>query len=645
MDRKDSCLAEIPVVITMKKIFLFRCLFYVAFFIAVSTEAEEATTIDLPIRGAYLPLTSVEEGELQLKDLRSHGINTVLVADGTFSLQEKRWLKWGDMAGSFGLDLWAVLHFAVPRELRERPKSYRPYVNRAGKVYQGTPCPLDERYWHDAIGKRFLRLAELSELSPVSGAAFDAEMYGSEISLYYDLCYCDVCWLEFITSESSGLHYSVRDLPAGQRFEYVSAHDLLREYTNFEWRRVRSILDIIRQQIHAKAPHFRLGFLGFRHTWFFSALLRGLGTRERPVWVFSESSYVRGYTPYVDREREQMLNQGKFARYVPGFWLSRFFPRDLPTQLLDLSIHSDGYWLFNAAYLWQDESEVQNVVLHDKPEAYWSSLSLVNAELQQLGEGVSDRGRTLPEVHRSSFYDPKQEKLFKNPELQFLLSSYANENVDQSSPSRKTTRYQGKTLFHLRKEEGAEQTVQLSLVPIDAASQAPFSYIIFDDVGQVMQRDAIEYQEQSIVISLPGNLSGNISLLTDSGSNALRVSFPEALPYLIEASSTFPLNLFNSSVSYRLYVPFGEQWMKVRAYCPENEFATLTAWSAEGAKLQQMDVQGGLYGFSEMQSLLSSDDESSFATLSVGPSLSKAFGDLRFYLYDAEFPYLFPGNQ
>lgn len=259
----------------MKKIFFLSCLFCLSFLFNVEAEPEDAGLVTV-IRGAYLPLKSREEGTLHLSRLQEHGINTVLVADGRFSLQEQRWLEWGKIAEVLGLDLWSVLHFAVPRELRNTPNSYRPYANRAGEIYQRTPCPLDEGYWHEVIGKRFSRLAELSEMSSLSGAAFDTEMYGSEISLYYDLCYCDVCWLEFTASEPSfmpfhkGIHQKARNLPAEQRYEYLSEHDLLREYTNFEWKRVQEILAHIRQSIHQTHPNFRLGFVGYRHSWFFS---------------------------------------------------------------------------------------------------------------------------------------------------------------------------------------------------------------------------------------------------------------------------------------------------------------------------------------------------------------------------------------
>ncbi len=637
---------------TIKKIFLFSCFLCLSFCIEAHAETEEAPNTVSAIRGAYLPLRSRTEGEHQLSRLQAHGFNTVLVAAGTFPLQEQRWLEWGKMAGTLGLDLWAVLHFAVPHELRETPNSYRPYVNRAGEIYHGTPCPLDERYWHEAIGKRFTRLADLTGSTSLSGAAFDTEMYGSEISLYYDLCYCDVCWLEFATSEPSlmpkreGIHQEARELPAEQRFGFLSDRDLLQAYTNFEWARVRDILNRMRRQIHATHPNFRLGFVGYRYTWFFSALVRGFGTQKRPVWVFSESSYVRGSTPYVDREREQVSNQGDIARYVPGLWLSRFFPRDLPSQLVDLAFHSDGYWIFNAAYLWQDESSAQKVVLHDTPDAYWSALSLTNDEVQRLSENVGEQGRTLPEVHRSSFYDLKQEQLFRSANLKFLLSSRFPEHRNKyaDSSNQETTVYRGRTLFHVLKEEGEEHTIRLTSVPVNDAPQAPCSYILFDDAGQVLQQAEVESQGRTETVRLPANLAGQFSLLTDSGPNGLKVSFSEGLPYLLEASSTFPLTLFKSAARYAVYIPTGEQWMKVRAYCPETEFASLALWSAEGVKLRHMDIRGGLYGFSEMQSPLRSDTEPSFATLSVGPVVSKPFGDLRFYLYDVEFPYLFPGH-
>jgi hypothetical protein len=248
-----------------------------------------------PIRAAYFHLAPVEQGDEYFHQLKTHGFNTALVA-GPYHLEESLWQAWGHLAQTRDIALFPVLQFSVPQEFTEGRRSYIPYINRDGEVYQATPCPLDRRYWDRVIGERFDTLAVIAETTTIAGALFDTEMYGSDISLYTDLCYCDGCWQQFIRSQPwftlspVNRSYPVLFLPRSQRFDYLTTHQLFRDYTIFQWQQLQQIVSHIATSAQRISPHFQVGFLGYLHNWFFSALVYGLGTPESPVLVFSESS-------------------------------------------------------------------------------------------------------------------------------------------------------------------------------------------------------------------------------------------------------------------------------------------------------------------------------------------------------------------
>jgi hypothetical protein len=297
------------------------------------------------LRAAYIGLHTVAHHPEILARLRDHDFTLALIADRGQGWQDDRWQAALDRANALGLPVMAVIHFAVPHHLRAQPGGFRPYVNRAGAVYAATPCPADAGYWQAVIGEPLRQFAERAGPALV-GAAFDAEMYGSDINWYADVCYCDECWREFAASKGATFAAATADMAAASRFEHLMRQNLVEDYTRFQWQQVRAITAAIARQVQRRRPAFTLGFLCYQHNWFFTAVVHGFGTKKQPALVFSESSYVRGYTPHVDVERDDVRGQHQLARYIPGIWLERFAPATLPAQLVDAALHSDGYWLY-----------------------------------------------------------------------------------------------------------------------------------------------------------------------------------------------------------------------------------------------------------------------------------------------------------
>jgi hypothetical protein len=610
---------------------------------------------------AYLSLTSPEQAEERFRLAHQYGCNAALIADGRYQLQTEWWQAWGQIAGKYDIQMMPVLNFAVPRELRETPGSYRPYVTRDGEVYQKTPCPADETYWNVVIGERFARLAELATTTAITGVAFDTEMYGSDISLYTDLCYCDACWQEFMNAEPS-FDPNAASLGKEARFDYLITHQLLQRYTMVQWERVRTILSQIEQRVHRIHPHLQLGFLCYLHNWFYMALVQGLGTPENPVLVFSESSYVLGYTPYVDQERDKVLGNQQIVRYIPGLWLSRFFPHDLPAQLTDLATHTDGYWIYTADSIWTDDPKSKGESVHGSSQEYWSAIKKANDELLRLASDSDLTARTIPAVNQASFYDAAQRRLSRASALRQLFallgaqaSGLPSGSADMRSalPAGKMPAlpiYRGQTLVHCLRPTGG--SVQITHVPVARNTDpelfklpgdgtSPIEYIVFDDEGQVVQEGNVKPPESSKTIELPANREGVASLLITSGLNGVQMK-TSGFTGVVEASSTFPLEIFFDSppleegVTWGLYVPTGQQWLKFQAHCPPPESAVLSIQSPETA----LSPRTRISGFTEFQIDLDSASDSKFWTITTAPDAPAPFGDVRLYLYDAEFPYV-----
>jgi hypothetical protein len=688
-------------------IFLLICLQLLCVMDLSACMEKKERALPSKIRAAYWIIKPVEQAEDQLHLLKQYGFNAALVADVKYRLQENLWQGWENIARVHDIQLFPVFLFAVPQELKGQ---HLPYTNRYGTIYHATPCPLDGNYWNVVIGQRFEQMAHLSKSSAIAGIVFDSEMYGSDFSIYSDPCFCDSCWKKFIRATEP---QATPNLSKEQRFEYLIQHHLFQRYSAFQSRQVQDILSQIERQIHNTNPHLLLGFLGYRDNWFYTGLIQGLGTTSRPVLVFSESTYVRGYTLYVTKEKRSIARAAEgirkksavgsqqpaasrqqtesgssekrrqkaeeerkmkedtpsIVRYLPGLWLGRFFPEELPSQLYTLARHTDGYWIYSADNLWGGgDQQPGNSALHGSTKEYWLALRKVNAELQQFSKDPDSFQSIIPTVlHLSSFYDTVQNRLVTQPTLEHFIcdvfsaatqgsqvsrsladsgrltvpvlpnSNRLREPNSQNMPEEIT--YRGKILFHYFKDR--EGTITITHIP--AGKYEDYThYRFFDSNGMLFHEGFVDRHNRSITITLPANISGLISLLIDSGIDAARVSF-SGLPFLIEASSTFPLTTMNTAHTYAFSVQPEKKRIKSRAYCSKDEFASITIQSPDEMICQKINV----IEFTEIYIPIGSNfrNTQNFWTISVDAVPSRPFGELRFYLYDEEFPYLIPMYQ
>jgi hypothetical protein len=692
-------------------IFLLWCIFC----FGISPLHGKSTGIDptFKIQGAFLGITPVEQGEKRLRLLKQYGLNTALVSDSRYTVKEDLWPEWGEIAEKYDICLFPIHCFAGTDETKVFKEKYTPYVNRNGKIFPSTPCPLDAGYWSTSIAERFEQLAAISKRTSISGLLFDTEMYGGDFSIYTDFCFCDICWKEFIQTTSfflSGKDLAVYNLAPDKRFTYLRQHRLLQQYADYQEKQIEAILSRIEQQIHSINPDLWLGFLGYRNNWFYRGLIRGLGIPTRPVLVFSESSYIQGYTPYITQERMDIRqlrqteashtpepSQHPIARYIPGLWQGRFFPEDIPSQLYHLATHTDGYWIFSADSLWDDTLKPTHwhYTLHGSDQDYWTAFKKANDELNQFVSSLDTYNSNLPPVYLSSCYDSVQQHLSTQPSLryfwyhvwpQFITSVRSQEQDSQHMP---VCIYRGTTLFHgfkhpeqsgiSQKARQMEGTIHITHIPLGFSPDLT-TYTLFNEQGMILQEGTLSQQNPSTTLRLPSDISGMFSLLTDSRANLAKVSF-SGFPYVIEASSTFPLKTFSAEQTYAAYGSPEKNRLTLRTYCSSSEeSALLIVQSPEGRIHKETEI----VEFTELNIPFQTSQESikqeqhqtyappqlslqmiygqaipfpmkqeghifwnnpSFLAITIAPVPAKLFEDVQLYLYNEKFPYLIPRNS
>jgi hypothetical protein len=345
----------------------------------------------------------------------------------------------------------------------------------------------------------------------------------------------------------------------------------------------------------------------------------------------------------VDREQNRVKSPRTFVRYIPGVWLSRFFPTDLSSQLTDLTVVADGYWLYTTDSLWSQESVSKWNKLHDRPEAYWTALKQTNEELVHLSQSPESTERTIPSVYQSSFYYPDQGRLFRPQGLQHMLDVLTDE-ISAFQGNQPT--YRGQTLFHcLNASNGTIRIAHVSLgkdtdPEISRSSEdknTPIKYMLFDEKGNIFREGKIGPQDKLVELSLPTSQGRVTSLLIQSGVNGARAAI-SGLSCVIEASSTFPLETFQAEQQYAIYVSSHQAHLKFRAHCPLQESAVIIVPEPEQTNTKTLRITA----FTEFRIDISSSPAQAFRTVTTARSPFAQFGDLRLYLYDYEFPYLFP---
>ncbi|PID58125.1 hypothetical protein CSB45_05410 [candidate division KSB3 bacterium] len=529
------------------------------------------------IRAAFFGICSKEEAGERFALLQRNGFNAALVNDSGYAVKAQLWRQLAKTAADYDIRLFPICSFAGTAEIEALRGSFTPYVNRDGTIFPSTPCPLDAEYWEESLAERFSQFADLSRLVPLAGMLFDTEMYGSELAVYDDVCFCESCWHEFLQTLALSEPSLARQLEtahganAAQQFRDLIRYGLTQRYMRFQEEQLEEFVSRLEAHIHHHHPELPLGFLAYVDNWFYRALIRGLGRPSQPVLVFSETAYVRGYSSLLLQEQAEILSlrsgnalngrQQPIARYIPGLWQSRFFPEDLARQVYDVALHSDGYWIFSADSLWSETDRSGHYALHGPREQYWAAFRTANTALEEFARTHELSRSSLAAVHIGSTFNETQQTLLTHASLDGFLKKLAM----QQDPERVHTQVECRStaLFHCLNvsEQGR---VQISAIS-DHGVVERVAYDLFDRQGVCRTSGELQNGAQTARLDGTDIPAGRFSLRLDSGAGASRVSF-EGIPCLLEASNSFPFRSFGQVQPYAVFIPDGKTRLKLRAF-------------------------------------------------------------------------------
>jgi hypothetical protein len=486
-------------------------------------------------RFAAQPGYRIRGGWLGAEDIRlvepaaQAGIDTLLVA--FFRLRvplngalREQLVQWATTCRRHGIDFWPTFGYLTEFE-PGWVGPYRQYVSGNGVRARHTPCPLDADFWRRTVEARCLLLADLSRQYPITGVVLDAEMYGADKPAFVDVCYCGDCVAR--TLQEAGRDPSP-PYPDARR-QWLTDIGLLEQHFAMARRGVQQLADQTRARVGAIAPDLLLGALAIDMPQpVAEGMLLGFGRPERPVYDFSESTYVAGYTNYVPQAQARMERLGAYARMVCGVWQTKFLARTLPAHLYECARNSAGHWIYTLA----DFNKPDSGPLPGNPVDYWAAIRRANDELDQLARD--------PDYQTSLTIEP-----FVLPPKPVTARGVARLDLVPLAPPTgqavPPAQLRNSNILYLYRAAGRQATLSLRLVSI-ANIRDGGQYLVISPDGQALTRgDLLEF-DKPLDVELPGEQAGLHALVLGAGSNVIRVEGHQ--PYAITASSTSPARLF-----------------------------------------------------------------------------------------------------
>ncbi len=579
------------------------------------------------LRAAFSGIGVAEDDERRLALLKQHGFNAALVCDSGLAVNIPRWKELGRLADQYDLRLFPIYTFAGTAEITAWLGSFAPYTMPDGTPTERTPCPLNAEYWDQSVAARWEQLALLSTQVPLAGLLIDTEMYGGNIAVYEQPCLCDQCWQEFVFAFAAANpeHAAVIEqaqLPAAQRNRFLTQQRLWPQYTAIQEQRLQRLAAQIERRIHRINPALELGIMAYVDSWFYHSLIRGLGTSTQPVNVFSETFYIRGWSPDVLTEQTTIKQDG-VAQYLPGLWQGRFFPEDLSAQASELAKQTDGYWLFSADSLWTDKPKSGHYTLHGMPAEYWTAWNKANVMIRQ---GQQDAAPFL-----SSVYEPEAQRLQTPPLLETLLFDIKDHHVIAQDTAHIV--YEKDVLFHFLSRP--ESAIRMTPVILSEQQTEPITYRLFDESGTLAQTGTCA---NTFELTLPPNVSGMMSLLIVAQNQGVRVAF-DSMPWVVEASVSFPFVTRSSPLTMSYAIAPTQDAIRFKVSSGTSEPASLVIGSPEKADLYRLQFED----FGELRFAINEtakERRQAFWNMTINASDSAA--TRWHYFYQTPLPYFMP---
>ena len=496
--------------------------------------------------------------------------------------------SWAEIAQKYDLHFYPVLNLGGAQEISYTNEHFRREINRAGQVSEKTPCPLDEYFWDVVVKQRLLDIASLKKGLPIDGVIFDTEMYGADHFYYGDKsCFCDNCFNSFLRAK--GVKAEV--LPE-KRWDWLVESGYQSEYFNLLEIRLEQLARLSIQDVRKQYPDFMLGVLHYFDRWFYNGIARAWGTKENPIMLFSEHTYSSGFSSYIPNTQTEIASKSIYAYFIPGIWISKFYPSYLTSNIYYMSEASAGYWLYTSYSLWKDEDRLESGYrIPGTQKEFWEALAEGNQEIAKYAESEGNYQTKLRIEPQPPIVLPLEEKKidiagYKPSQLKPLFSDHEYAAGEPKSKLRK------KHIVHFIPE--SDMCILQIIGAQIGRSGETINYIIVNSKGEeVVSGFLSPVDTHRLELAVTPNET--YTLLVDPRGNAFSVDLDnKCLVY--EASPENKLWLIGSSSPLYFYVPAGceDFWMHIRADGPD-ETAQLQIIDPNGKVVKDQYIDEGMY--------------------------------------------------
>jgi hypothetical protein len=582
------------------------------------------------IRAGYM---SINNSDL-IPRMAREGFNTALVKFGQFEYpptqaQLESVKTWARLCGQHGIHFMPVINFWGSHEISWMKPGSNLVYNQT--EYKKTPCPFSENTYRQLIHNRILSLANLSREVPVAGVLIDFEMYGADTLHFPDHCVCDHCFGQFQSSRSSQ-----ENIDISKRYAYLQKNNLLKSYRRFFENRVIGFAAETAAAVARIAPDLYIGGLDMDwdlslelnwnqpDSFFYNALIRGLGTDAKKTLVFTERTYQTGYSDYMKKTAQRFAKSEFPAKLIVGIWQDKIPPEHLAEQYYYVSKETGGYWIYSLELL--SEQSQSSPPLFEK-DSYWQAAKHANKEIDSL---CSDPNHKTSLVLRS----------FTAPVVPINLGKIVFEKVRYIYHENRTElhqipvklRYLNYLVFYA--ERGDEILFETMFSP-RRGSGAPFiETVLLNEDGVVIARGQA-HRTSRAELKASATYSGNYFIAIESYGNTAEI-VKCSHPYSIQASQT--VHLLEPDWEIKFFKPSGSRQIVLMID---------TDGIGESVNALIINEQGHLItrrtiARNETIRLTGLDSEPTIFKLLIEPTEKAYFEDVRVRIVSGAVPYLSP---
>jgi len=313
-------------------------------------------------------------------DARAHRLNAVMTTTNPHNLlsltgsaldaEQQRYRDAGNAAMSEGVHLYVGGYF--DHLFRQTSPRAFPRMVGANGLEVDAPDPIDDGFWTAQVISQCDAVARATAGSGVTGMHFDMELYGGPIVHQdgYAFSAGDVRAWQAAGGDAM-LAAQWLAAAASERLDLIVDRGVLGDYFSRLTGVATSLATRCRDAARAVNPalEFMLYVPAFPNTWFYRGMIRGLGTRERPVIVLTYDGWSRRATRILQSAGDPLVHLG-------GVIVGHYTPDTFGRALTALSRGTDGFWFFTA-----DDIATGNPMrpaLHGTADAYWRAIDGVN---------------------------------------------------------------------------------------------------------------------------------------------------------------------------------------------------------------------------------------------------------------------------